>query len=53
VYPGQTDGQIVLLSQISGCRQIALLKQNKHLHGRNIRYQMHEIMPLYKPVSLS
>jgi hypothetical protein len=38
---------------MSGCRQIALAKQRKHLCGSNIRHAMHEVMLAHGLTGLS
>ena len=52
VNPGLTDGEIVRLSQMSGCCQMALVKQDKHLCGSNIRHPKHEAMPAHERFGL-
>jgi hypothetical protein len=43
----------VHLSQMSGCRQIALVKQGKHLCGSNFRDAMHKVMLAHRLIGLS
>jgi hypothetical protein len=53
VYPSLADGEVVRLSQMRGCRQIALVKQGKHLGGSNLRYLLHEVISARGLIGLS
>src|SRR5712691_4499379 len=44
VDPGLADGEVVRLSQMSGCFQMAPVKQDKYLGGSNLRHPKHEAM---------
>ena len=44
--------QVVRLCQMSGCCQMALVKQDKHLCGSNIRHPKHEAMPAHERFGL-
>ena len=46
--PGLADGEFVCLSQFSGCRQIALVKQRKHLGRSNLRHPKLEVMSTHE-----
>ena len=51
--PGLADGQFVLLSQMSGCCQMALAKQRQHLRGSNLRQAMYKALLARGPIRLS
>ncbi len=44
VDSGLNDGEIVGLRQGSGCGQVALAKQQKHLAGGHLRHAVHEVV---------
>src|SRR2546428_4678111 len=52
VYPGLADGEVVQMRQMSGCCQVALVKQEKHSCGSNIRHPKHEAMPAHERFGL-
>ena len=51
-YPSPADGEIVGLSQMSGCRQITLAKQRQHLGSSNFRHPKHKVMLAYALLGL-
>jgi hypothetical protein len=53
VNPGLAEGEFVLLSQMRGCREMALVKQGKHLGGSILRYLIHKVMLTHGLIGLS
>jgi hypothetical protein len=52
VNPGLADGEVVRPRHMSGCCQMALVKQEKHLYGSNLRHPKHEAMPAHERFGL-
>ena len=53
VYPGLADrGVRAVSARLSGGRQIALVKHNKHLGGCDLRHPIHEVMLAHEPIGL-
>src|SRR5438445_4506081 len=53
LYPGLAEMETVSLREMSGCRQIALVKQRQHLRGDNLRHPMDEVLLVHGPIRLS
>ena len=50
---GLAEGEFVQMRQMSGCRHMALVQQQKHLRGSNLRDAMHEVLLARGPIRLS